>query len=70
MSSRCQLTFAIAIAVIASPLVGVTQEKATVQGERTLNRDLTPERKGCRSRASTIRESNRRSNRTNQLTNY
>ena len=47
MSSRCQLTFAIAIAVIASPLVGVTQEKATVQGERTLNRDLTPERKGA-----------------------
>ena len=47
MSSRCQLTFAIAIAVIASPLVGVTQEKATVQGERSLNRDLTPERKGA-----------------------
>jgi hypothetical protein len=42
MSSLCQLTFVIAIAVIASPLIGVTQEKATVQGEWTLNRDLTP----------------------------
>jgi len=42
MSSLRQLTFAIAIAVIASPLLGVTQEKATVQGEWFLNRDLTP----------------------------
>lgn len=42
MSSLRQLTFAIAIAVIASPLSGVTQETATVQGGWTLNRDLTP----------------------------
>lgn len=42
MSSLCQLTFAIVIAVIAAPMVGVTQETATVQGEWTLNRDLTP----------------------------
>jgi hypothetical protein len=42
MSSLCQLTFAIAIAAMASPLGGVTQEKATVEGEWTLNRDLTP----------------------------
>jgi len=42
MSSLRRLTFAIAIAVIASPLLGVTQEKATVQGEWFLNRDLTP----------------------------
>ena len=42
MSSLCQLTFAIACAVITSPLVGVTQETATVQGEWILNRDLTP----------------------------
>jgi hypothetical protein len=42
MSSLCQLTVAIAIAAIASPLGGVTQEKATVQGEWILNRDLTP----------------------------
>ena len=42
MSAFCPLTFAIAIAVIASLLSGVTQETATVQGEWTLNRDLTP----------------------------
>jgi hypothetical protein len=42
MSSLCQFTFAIAIAAIASPLGGVTQERATVQGEWILNRDLTP----------------------------
>jgi putative N-acetylmannosamine-6-phosphate epimerase len=42
MSSLCQLTFAIAFAVITSPLVGITQETATVQGEWILNRDLTP----------------------------
>jgi hypothetical protein len=42
MSSLCQLTVAIAIAAIASPLGGVTQEKATVQGDWSLNSELTP----------------------------
>ena len=42
MSAFCPLTFAVAIAVIASPLIGVTQDKTTVQGEWSLNRDLTP----------------------------
>ena len=42
MSSLRQLTVAIALAVIASPLAGATQENATVQGDWSLNRDLTP----------------------------
>lgn len=42
MSSLYQVIVAVAIAVIASPLVGVTQEKATVEGEWILNPDLTP----------------------------
>lgn len=42
MSLPCQLIFAITIAVIASPLVGVTQERINVQGDWSLNRDLTP----------------------------
>ena len=42
MSAFCPLTFAVAIAVIASPLIGVTQDKTTVQGEWSLNCDLTP----------------------------
>ena len=42
MSLFCQLISAITIAVITSPLVGVTQEKTNVQGDWSLNRDLTP----------------------------
>jgi hypothetical protein len=36
------LAFAMALAVVTSPLVAMTQERATVQGEWSLNRDLTP----------------------------
>lgn len=42
MSSLRQLAFAITIALVISPLVGVTQEMGTVQGAWSLNRDLTP----------------------------
>ena len=42
MSAFCPLTFAVAIAVIGPPLIGVTQDNATVQGEWSLNGDLTP----------------------------
>ena len=36
------LAFAIALAVITPPLVALNQESATVQGEWSLNRELTP----------------------------
>ena len=42
MSSFRQLAFAITVALVTSPLVGVTQDMGTVQGEWSLNRDLTP----------------------------
>lgn len=42
MSSLHQLAFAIVLAVSTAPLAATTQENATVQGDWTLNRDLTP----------------------------
>jgi hypothetical protein len=42
MPSLHQLAFAIVLAVFMAPLAATTQERATVQGDWTLNRDLTP----------------------------
>ena len=42
MSSLHQLAIAITVAAVAVPSVGVAQERATVQGEWFLNRELTP----------------------------
>lgn len=42
MPSFHQLAFALAVAVVTAPLAATTQESATVQGDWTLNRDLTP----------------------------
>ena len=43
MSSVHQLAAAIVLAVVTAPLAMTTQEGATVQGDWTLNRDLTPD---------------------------
>jgi len=40
--SSLQLAFAITVAVATSPLVATIQEKGSVQGEWSLNRELTP----------------------------
>ena len=42
MSSLYQLAFAITVAMATSPVVATIQEKGGVQGEWSLNRDLTP----------------------------